>query len=136
MCDSLTILGVSVASDLSWNEHISSVAKSAAKKIGSLFRSKRFFKPLHLLTLYKAQIRPCLEYGSHLWRGASKYSHATPDTVQKRAIRLIDISSLTDSLDSLAHRRNVSALSLYYRYYHGMCSGELVSNSPQSVLCA
>ena len=26
-------------------------------------------------------------------------------------------SALTDSLDSLAHRRNVSALSLYYRYY-------------------
>ena len=103
MCDSLSMLGVSVASDLSWNEHISSVAKSAAKKIGFLFRSKRFFTPLHLLTVYKAQIRPCLEYGSHLWRGASKYSLATLDTIQKRAIRLIDDSSLTDSL---AHRRN------------------------------
>ena len=66
MCDSLSMLGVSVASDLSWNEHISSVAKSAARKIGFLFRSKRFFTPLHLLTLYKAQIRPCLEYGSRL----------------------------------------------------------------------
>ena len=70
--------------------------------------------PLHLLTLYEAQIRPGLEYGSHLWRGASKYSHASLDTIQKRAIRLIDDSALTDSLDSLAHRRNVSALSLYY----------------------
>ena len=103
MCDSLSMLGVSVAFDLSWNEHISSVAKSAARKIGFLFRSKRFFTPLHLLTLYKAQIRPCLEDGSHLWRGASKYSLATLDTIQKRAIRLIDDSALTDSLDSLAH---------------------------------
>ena len=91
---------------------------------------KRFFTPLHLLTLYKAQIRPCLEYGSHLWRGASKYSLASLDTIQKRAIRLIDDSALTDSLDSLAHRRNVSALSLYYRYYHGMCSDELKSMIP------
>ena len=64
-CDSLSILGVSVASDLSWNEHISSGAKYAARKIGFLFKSMRFFTPLHLLTLYKAQIRPCLEYGSH-----------------------------------------------------------------------
>ena len=30
-------------------------------------------------------------------------------------------------IDSLAHRRNVSALSLYYRYYHGRCSDELKS---------
>ena len=57
MCDSLSMLGVSVASDLSWNEHISSMAKSAGRKIGFLFRSKRFFTPLHLLILYKAQIR-------------------------------------------------------------------------------
>ena len=131
MCDSLSMLGVSVASDLSWNEqHISSVAKSAARKIGFLFRSNRFFSPLHLLTLYKAQIRPCLEYGSHLWRGASKYSLASLDKIHKRAIRLIDDSALTNSLDSLAHRRNVSALSLYYRYYHGRRSDELKSVIP------
>ena len=103
------------------------MAKSEARKIDFLFRSKRFFTLLHLLTFYKAQIRPCLEYGSHLWRRASKYSLATLDTIQKQAIRLIDDSSLTDSLDSLAHRRNVSALSLYYRYYYGGCSYELKS---------
>ena len=103
------------------------VAKSAARKIGFLFRSKRFFTPLHLLTLYKAQNRPCLEYDSHLWRGASKYFLASLDTIQKRAIRLIDDSALTDSL---AHRRNVSALSLYYRYYHGRCYDELKSVIP------
>ena len=43
MCDSLSILGVSVASVLSWNEHISSVAKSIVKKICFLFRSRRYF---------------------------------------------------------------------------------------------
>ena len=58
MCDSLSMLGVSVASDLSWNEHISSVVKSAAGKINFLFRSKRFFTPLHLITLHRAQSPP------------------------------------------------------------------------------
>ena len=48
---------------------------------------------MHLVTLYKAQIRPCLEYGSHLWRGASQYSLATLDPIHKRDIRLIDDSS-------------------------------------------
>ena len=46
--------------------------------------------PSSLLTLYKAQIRPCLEYGSHLWRGASEHSLATLDAIQKRAIKLIE----------------------------------------------
>ena len=38
--------------------------------------------PQSLLTLYKAQIRRCLEYGSHLWRGASKHSLATLNAIQ------------------------------------------------------
>ena len=58
---------------------------------------------------------------------ASKYSLASLDTIQKWAIRLIDDSALTDSLDSLAHWRNVSALSFYYRYYHDGCSDEFKS---------
>ena len=37
----------------------------------------------------------------------------TLDAIQKRAIRLIDDPALTNSLDSLAHRRSISALSLY-----------------------
>ena len=81
-----------------------SVAKAAACKLGFLFTQ--------LLTLYKAQIRPCLEYCSHLWRGASKHSLATLDAIQRRAIRLIGDPALTDTLDSLAHRRSVSLFTL------------------------
>ena len=116
------MLGVTLGSDLSWNDHITTTAKAAACKLGLLFRSRRYFIPSSLLTLFKAQIRPCLEYGSHLWRGASKHSLATLDAIQKRAIKLIGDPALINSLDSLAHRRTISALSLYYRYYHGVCS--------------
>ena len=38
--------------------------------------------------------------------------------------------ALTNSLDSRPHRRTVSALSLNYRYYHGVCSVELKSIIP------
>ena len=57
----------------------------------------------------------------------SKHSLASLDANQKRAIRLIDDPTLTASLDSLGHRRSLSALSLFYRYYHGMCSDDLKS---------
>ena len=87
MCDSLSMLEVSVASDLPWNEHISFVAKFTARKNGFLFRSRQFFTLLKLLILYKVQIRPCLGYGSNLWRGASKHFLATLDSIQKRTIK-------------------------------------------------
>ena len=120
--DKISMLGVTLGSDLYWNDHITTTVKAAKCKLGLLFRSRRCFTPSSLLTLYKAQIRPCLEYGSHLWRGASKHYLATLDAIQKRAIKLIGDPALTNSLDSLPHRRTISALSLYYRYYHGVCS--------------
>ena len=38
--------------------------------------------------------------------------------------------ALTDTLDSLALRRSVSALSFFYRYYHGLCCDEIKSIIP------
>ena len=61
--------------DLSWNDHIISEAKASSCKLGFLFQP--FRTSSKLLTLNKAQIRPCLEYGSHLWRRALKHSLAT-----------------------------------------------------------
>ena len=73
--------------------------------------------------------RPCIFSPSTRPKSApvSNTAFICGETIQKRAIRLIDDSTLTDSLDSLVHRRNVSALSLYYRYYHSRCSDELKS---------
>ena len=65
-CNNLSILGISVPSDQSQNEHISSVAKPAARKIVFSLRSRRFFTPLQLLILYKAQISTCFEYCAHI----------------------------------------------------------------------
>ena len=68
--------------------------------------------------------------GSHLRRRVSKHSLASLDAIQERATRLIGDLLLTDTLDSLTHRRTVSALSLLYKYYHGLCSEEIKSIIP------
>ena len=51
-------------------------------------------------------------------------------SIQKRAIRLIDDPVLTGRLPSLVHRRAVGDLSLFYRYFHRLCSDELASIIP------
>ena len=123
--NSLSVLGLNISSDLSWHSHIASIVKSASRKLGFLFRARRYFTPEQLLTLYKSQVRPTLEYCSHIWGGAPKTTLKLLDSVQRRAVRLINKHSLTGTLQSLSQRRAVAALSIFYRYYHGQCSAEL-----------
>ncbi|VEN45444.1 unnamed protein product [Callosobruchus maculatus] len=114
-----TLLGININNNMSWHDHVVSIAKTASQKLGVLFRCRKLYTPEQLLLLYKAQIRPSLEYCSHVWGCAPKHSLKLLDTIQKRAIRLIDTPSLTKDLHSLEHRRRVADLSLFYRFYRG-----------------
>ena len=126
-----SLLGLTISSNLSWNAHIKIAASRAAKKLGFLFRARLYFTSEQLLLLYKAQIRPTLEYCCHVWGGAPAMYLNLLDRIQRKAIRLIGDSSLTSSLQSLGLRRNVACLSLFYRYYHGKCSTELANIVPR-----
>nr|CAH7762413.1 unnamed protein product [Callosobruchus chinensis] len=64
---SFKLLGVSITENMIWHEHVSAIATAAGKKLGYLFRARKYFSPSNILTLYKAQIRPSLEYCSHIW---------------------------------------------------------------------
>nr|CAH7768606.1 unnamed protein product [Callosobruchus chinensis] len=80
---------------------------TAGKKLGYLFRARKYFSLSNLLTLYKAQIRSNLEYCSHIWGAAASTTLSIFDAVQRRAIRLIGDPALTGHLQPLSHRRDV-----------------------------
>lgn len=126
----MDILGVSMNSKVLWGDHIVGVARDASRRLGFLRRCKKYFSPQNLVVIYKAYIRPRLEYNSHLWAGAPSSYLMLIDRIQRRAIRLIGDSRITNKLDSLEHRRNVGALTLFYRYFHGRCSAEISSLMP------
>ena len=86
--------------------------------------ARGFFSSSHLLSIYKSQIRPSLEYCFHVWGGAPKSTLCLLDKVQSKAIRLINNPNLTKSLQPLSHRRLVRDLSIFYRYFNGQCSQE------------
>ena len=127
---SFKVLGLTFSSKLDWGTNIVSIAKTASKKIGALIRSMKFFSPEVALYLYKSTTRPCMEYCCHVWDGASSsYLALLLDKLQKRICRTVG-PSLAASLEPLAHRRNVASLSLFYRYYFGICSSELAQLVP------
>ena len=112
---SFTQLGNSLSSNLTWKIHIHSLAKHASQKLGFFARACAFVSSSHLLTIYKFQIRPSLEYCSHAWVGAPKSTLCPLAKVQSKAIRLINNPNLTRSLQPLSHRRLVGDLSIFYR---------------------
>ncbi|XP_049886813.1 uncharacterized protein LOC126381362 [Pectinophora gossypiella] len=131
--DRLELLGMELTSRLNFGTTIESKAQTAAKKLGILNRVKRYFSPGQLLTLYKAQVRSCMEYCSHLWDGSAKYQLAALDSVERRAKRLIGDRKLVEAkLHSLDHRRKVACLSVFYRLYFGECAQELHRLIPPS----
>ena len=87
--------------------------------------SHHFFSSSDLLSIYKSQIRPSLEYCSHVWGGAPKTTLCLLDKIQSKAIRLTNNPNLTKSLQPLSHRRLVGDLSIFYRYFNGHCSQEI-----------
>ena len=130
---SITQLGLSTSSNLTWKPHINSIAKHASQKLGFLSRARGYFSPSQLLTIYKSQIRSSLEYCSHVWGGAPKSFLHLLDRVQSKAIRLINNPNLTNSLQSLSRHRLVADLSIFYRYFYGHCSQEIKNIIPDPV---
>ena len=130
---SFTQLGLSISSNLTWKPHINSIAKHASHKLYVLSRARGYFSPSQLLTIYKYQIRPSLEYCSHVWDSAPKSALHLLDRVQSKAIRLINNPNLTNSLQSLSHRRLVADLSILYNHFHGHCSQETKNIIPDPV---
>nr|CAH7718326.1 unnamed protein product [Callosobruchus chinensis] len=74
----------------------------------------KYFSPSNLLTLYKAQIRPSLEYCSHIWGAAAPTTLSILDAVQSRAIRLIGDPASTCHLRPFSHRRGVLLVTSHF----------------------
>ena len=76
----------------------------------------------------------------HVWsmvlmfsrRGGCSTHTVLSNRVESKTFRLIN-SPLTDCLDSLSHRRNVTSLSFFYCYFHADCSSELANCMPPSI---
>ena len=126
---SFKMLELNFSSKLDWDSYIISITKTASKKIGALIRSMKFLSPQVALYLYNPTIRPCMEYCCHVWVGDANCYLELLDKLQKRKCRTVG-PSLASPLEPLAHHRNVTSVSLFYRYYFGRCSSELAQLVP------
>ena len=88
---SAKLLGLTISSNLTWNEHISDVIKKASKRLYFLVQLKRSRVPRHDMSIfYTACIRSVLTYAAPVFFYAlPKYLKDELVRVEKRAMSII-----------------------------------------------
>ena len=120
-------LGVIIDKDLCFKEHVSSVVNKANSILGLIRRTFRYLDSGTLLLLYKAMVRPVLEYGLPAWTTFFKREADSIEAVQRRATKLVPgLSNLSYSerlsqlqLFTLAHRRLRGDMIFVFNYLKG-----------------
>lgn len=128
-------LGLHLASDLKWSEHINIIVNKALKKLGLLKKLKFSLGKNSLSKMYITFVRPILEYASVVWDGCSQHDIDKLEKVQLYAARIVTglpiIASKTSlyfetGWETLSARRMTSKLTTMYKI-HNKCVPEYLS---------
>ena len=123
--------GVTITDDLSWSKQVSSVVSKARRILGMIYcKFYRFCGTSTLLRLYKAYVKPHLEYCSFVWDSPLVKNQEALKSVQKFALRLCckkwsaAYLQLLDStgLTTLSAERKIAKLCFLYKIVNNLTS--------------
>jgi hypothetical protein len=128
--DSYPYLGVTVSSDLRWNNHINNISLKATRTLNFIRRNIYGCTVEAKALAYTALVRPHLEYASAAWDPHTAVNINRLEAVQHRAARFVkrdyrrttSMSGILKDLDwpQLCDRRRHSRLNLFYKAYHNL----------------
>ena len=107
---STKLLGVTLSSNLSWQEHVSTITKNATKKLWVLVRFKGLGgSQSQLLKVYQTRVRSTLEFAAPVFYGGLTMEQSRQiECVQKKAFAIIlgrSYTSYESALTSLKQER-------------------------------
>ena len=82
-------LGVTLSDDGTWHAHISNIASSASKVLGTMKLLKFKLKRTTLCQMYISYLRPILEYASIIWDNCTEYEKELLEKLQYDAARAV-----------------------------------------------
>ena len=123
-------VGLTITSDLNWNKHINNITARANQSLGFVKSNVTTRSRNIKAKVYKALVRPRLEYCSTVWNPQSKCATQLLEMVYRRPPRYVlrryhNTSSVSDMLDHLqwptpAQRRCCYGLTLLYKITHNL----------------
>ncbi|EYC38764.1 hypothetical protein Y032_0697g1612 [Ancylostoma ceylanicum] len=121
-CDEIKDLGIHFKSDLSFDTHIRETVRKSLATLFTIFRNVHSNNAGILVKLFKAYVRPTLEYGSQVWSPSTEKRQKAVEKVQQIFTRMLHYRCTTPSQDdcsipSYALRMRAFKLdSLLYRH--------------------
>ena len=93
LCSALRVVrlveSVTITDDLSWSKQVSSVVSKARRILGMIYcKFYRFYGTSTILRLYKAYVKPHLNYCSSVWDPPLVKDQEALESVQRFALRL------------------------------------------------
>ena len=134
-------LGLILASDLKWTDHVTSIVDKANRRLGILRSLRHKLDRLSLEKIYLGFIRPLLEYGDIVWDSPSDVLKPL-ERVQRNAARVVvgaTARSRTEGLyketawEPLDKRREFHRTTLMYKIINGNAPGYLRELVPDLV---
>ena len=124
-CEEEKDLGVIFDKHLSFDKHINTAVNKANRILGIIRRTFTDLDADVFIRLYKAMVRPHIEYGNQIWYPYLKRQSISIEKVQRRATKLIkSVSHLSYrerlaelKLPSLKHRRLRGDLITTYKMF-------------------
>ena len=110
---SIRYLGVYIDYDISWKTHIINISKKLKRSIGILSKLRYFLSTKTLPSLYYALVGPFLNYCIIAWGNTyqTTFSLQPLFILQKKALRIITLSSYNEHSNPLFKNLNVVKLS-------------------------
>ena len=126
--NSTPYLGVTIANNLKWNDHINKITAKANRVLNFIRRNLKNCPQPIKEKAYQTYVRPIVEYSSTVWDPHTKENKEKIEKVQRRAARFVtnnyhQTSSVTEMINSLQwetleNRRTQANLIMYYRVSH------------------
>ena len=123
-------LGITITTDLKWNQHISNICQKANNTLAFLRRNLRIHSTQLKTTAYQTLVRPLVEYGCTVWDPHTAGCIHQLEMIQRRAARYVlnryhNTSSVSEMLEqlgwsSLEKRREHLRLTMLYKMHNSL----------------
>ena len=113
---STKLQGLTIASDLSWNDHVTEITKKASKSLYFLTQLKRAGVPKQYLALfYVSYVRSVIDYAAPVFfNGLPQYLKKEPVRLEKRAVSIITSGKCNSAIEV--------GLTPILEHYYVLCS--------------
>ena len=126
--DSEKDLGVSFDGRLTFNSHVGLKVKKANRNLGLIMKTFQYMSVDMFKVLYKALVRPHLEYACTVWSPRNKKEKRAIESVQRRATRMVSgLAGMSYSerlirlgFPSLEYRRERADVIQVYKIMNGL----------------